>query len=242
MKLDISYETNFDNSRILSGVTQTNFDKFPLGFSIFPAKIYSDEEVEEFRNLLATQIGTKRSDLIFQRQTHGTDINVIRSQSDTMQFSDGMITNVRGLVLNVTIADCAAVLIFDANKNAIGAFHSGWRGTAAEISKKGIKLMNELFDCKAEDLICHISSSAGKDVYEVGAEVAELFPREFVKPFGEKYLLDIKGTIHRQLIESGCIESKITVSPNCTISDSRFHSYRRDKDKSGRMSAFIGMI
>lgn len=243
MKIKIHKPNIFPQNRIIAGITETNFDRFSSGFSIFPAKIFSIEEVEYFRVILANNLGLKRQYLAFQKQEHSDCIQVIDSINiHEINISDGMITNLKNVVLNVTVADCAAVLIYDEQKEVIGAFHSGWRGTQKNIVAKGIQKMEENFGCSAKDMIVWISPSAGMKNYEVGQEVAELFDEKITKPVGnDKFLLDIKGAIKEQLLNCGVIEKNIEISEICTIEDSRFHSFRRDRDRSGRMSAFIGM-
>ncbi|MEJ5244896.1 MAG: peptidoglycan editing factor PgeF [Bacteroidota bacterium] len=244
MKIKIHKPSIFPNNRIIAGITETNYNRFSVGFSIFPAKIYSNEEVEYFRKILANNLGFKRQNLVFQKQEHSDNIQVIdNSNIEEINLSDGMITNLKQVILNVTVADCAAVLIYDKQKEVIGAFHSGWRGTQKNIVAKGIQKMGEQYGCSAKDMIVWISPSAGKENYEVGQEVAELFADKYIKPIeNNKFLLNIKGTIRDQLLESGVNEKNIEISEICTIENSRFHSFRRDKDISGRMSAFIGMI
>ena len=42
-------------------------------------------------------------------------------------------------------------------------------------------------------------------------------------------------------MDCGVLEANIEVSAECTMSSYELHSFRRDKEKSGRMSAFIMM-
>jgi len=244
MKIKIHKPTIFPYNRIIAGISETNFNRFSTGFSIFPAKIYSNEEVEYFRRILANNLGFNRQNLVFQKQEHSDNIQVInKANIQEIKISDGMITNLKNVILNVTVADCAAVLIYDEQKEVIGAFHSGWRGTQKNIVAKGIQKMGENFGCSAKDMIVWISPSAGKGNYEVGQEVAKLFAEKYTKSIGnDKFLLDIKGAIREQLLACGVIGKNIEISDICTIEDRRFHSFRRDKNSSGRMSAFIGMI
>jgi copper oxidase (laccase) domain-containing protein len=46
--------------------------------------------------------------------------------------------------------------------------------------------------------------------------------------------------IKRQLLDAGLQEENISVDTGCTMSDESYHSFRRDKERSGRMLAFIG--
>ncbi len=243
MKIEILNADIFDGEKVIAGTTKSNYHIFAKGFSIFPGKIYEMDEVEQMRSLLSSNLGLKRENLVFQKQAHSDFIQVITNENRSfINQSDGMITNVKKLVLNVTVADCAAVLVYDVVSEAVGAFHSGWRGTAKNIVAKGVSMMSEQYGSVPKDMLAWVSPAAGADSYEVGAEVAELFPETVKRKKGEKYLLDIKQRIFEQLTELGISSSNIEISPICTITNREYHSYRRDGDLSGRMAGFIAML
>jgi copper oxidase (laccase) domain-containing protein len=78
-------------------------------------------------------------------------------------------------------------------------------------------------------------------VYEVGTDVYEVLS-SYCQPLSiGTWLFDNHRAIVHQLDSAGLHERNIRVDPSCTISDVRYHSYRRDKGRSGRMLAFIGM-
>jgi hypothetical protein len=56
------------------------------------------------------------------------------------------------------------------------------------------------------------------------------------------FLFDNVAEIKHQLLEAGLYEQNISISGLCTIRDERFHSYRRDGERAGRMVAFIGIL
>lgn len=240
-KLEILIPEIFPVGKIISGVTLKNEKLLSLyGLTVSKGAIFSDEEVIRHRLLLAESINVPFESMKYQQQVHGANIRLIDIDSPETE-SDGMLTQVKGIVLNVKIADCAAILLFDPVTESIGAIHSGWRGTAANIAKKSIEAMQLNFDVKPENLLAFISPCASGDVYEVGEDVASHFTG-FVKSISsDKYLFDNKSCIFNQLVECGVQPGNIEVSPVCTISDTNYHSYRRDKENSGRSSAFIGI-
>jgi len=240
MKIDILKPSIFDD-KVISGVTKSNFDKFEKGFSIFPGKVLTQEEVKRNREILAHNTDFPYERLKFQKQVHGNIVRKVDLHSSNIAESDGLITNIPKLLLNVTIADCCGILVHDTVNNAIGAFHSGWKGTQLNIAASGINAMAEEYGTRPECVRVFLSPCAGGDIYEVGEEVAMLFPQTVIKPFGEKYLLDVRQRINEQLLELGVLPENIEVSEICTIKNPDYHSFRRDKDKSGRMSAFIGL-
>lgn len=226
---------------LISGVTQRNLENFPPnGFSISNGKILNDDEVIAHRKYLGEYLGVDYIAMKFQKQVHGDRIRIIDEKSE-IEDSDGMMTNIKGLVLNVTLADCCGILIFDPENEAIAALHSGWRGTQHNIAKKGIGMMEEIYNSDPEKILVYLSPCASGENYEVGEDVAKFFPNSVKQISEEKYLFDNHNEIKSQLLDSGVLTKHIEISEICTISDINYHSFRRDKDKSGRMSCFIGM-
>ena len=226
-------------NNIISGVTTKSLDSFPdFGFSINKAEILDDNQTLENRQLLASQLGVNYDKMLFQKQTH-SDIIEVKDFDKTPYESDAMMIKEIGFVLNVSIADCAAILIYDPENNAIAGIHSGWRGTQQNIVEKTLTTMMFEYGTKPSSVLAFISPAAGGDIYEVGEDVAHFFKIGIKKISAQKYLLDNKFIIQNQLLDLGVRQHHIEVSPLCTISETKLHSFRRDRDKSGRMSAFI---
>ncbi len=239
-KIDILKPSIFPEE-ITAGITLANKDNYPpFGFCIFPGKILTDSEVESHRSALSNLLQVPRKRMIFQKQVHTDGIKEVNF-GEEITASDGMISNQKELVLNVTVADCCGILIFDKVNKAIAALHSGWKGTSLNIASKGVRLLNEKYGSKAEDLLVWLSPCAGKDKYEVEWDVAKYFKKHVTQLNDKKYLLDIREPILEQLINCGIPKDQIEVNHDCTIEDDRFHSYRGDKEQSGRMSVFIKM-
>jgi|DewCreStandDraft_4_1066084.scaffolds.fasta_scaffold00054_168 YfiH family protein len=241
MEIDILTPNIFPKDKIIAGITKRNVESFPpFGLSFSSNDIFTEEQVEKHKIILAKHLGIARSKLIFQHQVHGITIQYV-SKNIGYNDSDGLITNERGLFLCIKIADCVAVLCYDKEKNAIGAFHSGWRGTMQNIIQKGILAMKKSFGTNPNNLLVYLSPSASGKNYEIGYDVAQYFPKSTIKISETKYLFDNKKEIILQLMECGVDENNIEVSHICTIENERYHSYRRDLNKSGRMAAFISI-
>lgn len=242
-KFEILNPTIFPENVIISGVTKKNLKLFPeKGFSISNLDYFSKNEIIAHRKYLAFELGFQYKQLKFQKQVHKTDIQLVNPKTANDKKTDGMITNEKGIILNISIADCTAILIYDSVNNAIGAIHSGWRGTAANIALKSIELLNKTFKSEPHDLLVYLSPCASGRKYEVGKDVAYYFPESSIPIGNNKYLYDNQKQIIMQLLSAGILKHNIEASNICTISNKDYHSYRRDKEKSGRMSAFIGLI
>jgi copper oxidase (laccase) domain-containing protein len=90
--------------------------------------------------------------------------------------------------------------------------------------------------------LVYITPCAGENKYEVEQDVAQYFPNH-IKPIArEKYLLNLRTAIIEQLESVGIdIKNNLEFSPACTIENKNYHSFRRDKENAGRMTAFILM-
>ena len=226
---------------IVAGITTRSLDNYPdLGFTINLHSSIDESVLLENRSILAKQIGVNADKMLFQKQTH-SDIVEVKDFDKSFYESDAMIIKENGIILNVSIADCAAILIYDTENKAIAAVHSGWKGSSQNIVEKTITMMSFEYGTKPSNLVVYISPTAGGDNYEVGEEVASLFEYGITKLQNGKYLLDNKITIQNQLLNLGVRQNNIEISELCTISDKRLHSFRRDKENSGRMCAFIMM-
>lgn len=232
----------FPNDKIIAGITLSNFETFPpLGFSINETTFFDKEITENNRLILANELNTSISNFVFQKQIHSNKINIV-SKGFARVESDGMLTTDKGIFLITSLADCCGILVYDKNKEIIAALHSGWRGTEQAISKEAIRLFIDKYHSNPQDLLVWITPCAGAEEYEVGWDVAKFFQENIIALENKKFLLDLKSVISSQLILSGIPPSNIEISPESTISNRNYHSFRRDKDKSGRMAAFIGMI
>ena len=123
---------------------------------------------------------------------------------------DGLVTRVPGLALGVLSADCGALLAVDPVAGVIGAAHSGWKGTAGNITRA---LTDAMTGQGAEP--ARISLALGPMIRQASYEVGPEFPDHFrgaVADHGrffrpaarDGYLLgDIAGIIAAQAAAEG---------------------------------------
>ncbi len=209
-----------------------------LSFSVGDRK----ENVEENRKRFYGAIGVDENRMASPRQQH-TSVVRVATQPGKYDECDALITNVPGICLSVSIADCAPVFLFDPKKKAIGCVHSGWRGTQKQIVPTAIDRMASEFGSSPSDMHVFAGPCAGSCCYEVGDDVVQLFSaRHLTKRNGKTYL-DIGSAIAAQLRTSGIPDGQVESVDECTICGvEHYHSYRRDRDRSGRMAAVIEMI
>lgn len=189
-------------------------------------------------------------------QAHSDLVEKVEGKDKIYNNIDGLLTNKKGISLSLRFADCTPILFYDPIKNVIGNIHSGWKGTVQKIAQKGLIKMIKEYDCRAEDIICLIGPSIGKCHFEVGEEVKEIFENTFSylgnldniikkvdkKEEEQKYLIDTTLINKKLLEEVGILSKNIIESNICTVcSKDYMHSYRADKENSGRNTAIIGL-
>ncbi|MCX6154286.1 MAG: peptidoglycan editing factor PgeF [Candidatus Kapabacteria bacterium] len=240
MIINLVKPTIFDKSKIISGVTLKNTNNLhPKGISFLETGDFSNDEIKANIDSLAHTLDIHSDLIILQTQTHSDIVRIVNNDSD-VDISDAMITNNRGIIIGARIADCCAILLFDKKTDTIAAIHSGWKGTEQNICRKTIEIMHSRFGCIPTDIIAYLSVCACGTCYEVGEDFKSIFPACTVKR-GNDYYFDNRKMIMKQLLEAGLNVNNIEISSECSIHNSNFHSYRRDRSESGRMLAFIGM-
>ena len=110
-------------------------------------------------------------------QTHTNIVKVLTKENlnDDFQDVDGLITDLKGVALVTSLADCQGILLYDPIKKIIGNIHSGWKGTLNKIIVNAIKLMEENFECDPKNIEAYICPSILKCCFEVDKEVVDMF-------------------------------------------------------------------
>ena len=236
---------NFDNN-ISAGISVRNINsngEIVEEFTIGNIDHFESNVIYQSRNKLANYLNVSSNYLKLGKQTHSDKIEIVTKDNINQNLEcDGLITQDKDIALLVSVADCAAVLIYDPLNQVIAAVHSGWRGTNLGITEKALSIMKQKFGTRESELKVQISAAASGDKYEVGEEVAILFTDSIKQISSKKFLFDNKAEIVRRLVELGVAKDSISIDLDCTISNQLYHSYRRDGVKSGRNATFIKIM
>jgi YfiH family protein len=216
---------------------------FTLSLSSSPDK----DMIRSNRSLLAEAMGIKTTELYLPSQIHKTRIvNVTRqTPKDEMADTDALICGDKGICIAVMSADCVPILLYDKKNRAVGAVHSGWRGTVARILEKTLQQMKNDFGTQGKDIIAGIGPSVSQASYEVGEEVVHEVRQAFgndsdlmIAQPANKAKLDLWKANKLQLIEFGVPESQIEISDLCTVIHNQ-HFFSARKGDAGRFAAGI---
>ncbi|MCC8017631.1 MAG: peptidoglycan editing factor PgeF [Lachnospiraceae bacterium] len=258
----------------LGGVSEGIFASLNLSFT---RGDNPDHVMENYRRV-ASALGVKTENIVCSDQTHTTHVRVITAADAGKGVTvpkdytdvDGLITNVPGLTLATFFADCVPLYFVDPVHRAIGLSHSGWRGTVARMGQKTLQAMAEQYGTRPEDVLCAIGPSICQDCYEVSADVAEVFAREFsgheaeiLLPESqhinntntcrginsaheisenEKYLLDLWKANEIVLLDAGVPQEHISVTDICTCCNpDLLFSHRASHGKRGNLGAFLAL-
>ena len=238
----------------LGGVSEGYYSSLNLSFDRGddPARV-----LENFKRIGAS-MGVAVEDMVLSKQTHTTNVRVVTKEDKgkgvirkrNYTDVDGMITNVPGICLVTSYADCVPLYFVDPVKKAIGLSHSGWRGTVGKIGKNTVQLMQENFGSKPEDLLAAVGPSVCMDCYEVSEDVADAFKEAFpghadgilLDKKNGKYQLDLWRANEIVLTEAGVLKEKIAVTNICTCCNPEFlFSHRASHGKRGNLGAFLGI-
>ncbi|MGE5680991.1 MAG: peptidoglycan editing factor PgeF [Bacillota bacterium] len=213
----------------------------PFYFNLSLSVGDNPENVKKNRQEFYGGLGLAENKVVLQKQTH-SDICTYVDKPGLIGESDAMITDIKGLGLGISVADCTPVFLFDRKNKVIAAIHSGWRGTQKKIVLKTLRKLKDMYNSAPEDIYAYIGPSINQKNYEVGREVALQFESEYSVPSGEKFLLDVRKANSDMLLNYGIPKKQIQISRLCTYEDDDIlHSYRRDGAASGRHLGIIAL-
>ena len=239
----------------LGGVSEGIYASMNLSFT----RGDKDAAVYENYRRFADALGFSERDIVTSDQTHTANVRIITEEDRGNGITkprpytdvDGMITNVRGLVLATFYADCVPLYFVDPVHHAIGLSHSGWRGTVAKIGAVTIRKMQETYGTDPADVYAAIGPSICQECYEVSEDVILEFQKSFAPEHWEKlfykkengkYQLNLWEANKIIFTEAGITEKHISMPGICTCCNPEFlFSHRASHGKRGNLGAFLGL-
>jgi YfiH family protein len=146
--------------------------------------------------------------------------------------ADALVTATPGLALGILTADCAPILLADAEAGVIGAAHSGWKGALHDIAGATVAAMVAL-GARRERIVAAIGPCIARASYEVDAGFRERFLVDsaahdgfFTRGRADRLQFDLEGFVAMRLAAAGV--QKVTALGIDTCADPvRWFSYRR---------------
>ena len=191
------------------------------------------------RSEIAKILKLDYTNIVIPKQVHSNTVTIC-TKVGNINDTDGIITSDKDLVLSIQVADCIPIYLFDKQNHNIGLVHAGWRGVHSGIIENGIEQIKKL-DSDPNDIKIILGPSIRQCCFEIGPEVSKLFDDKFQKKVRkDKTQLDLQGVVVEKLVNMGIQLKNIIDVKECTCCSDRYHSFRRDGDKAGRMIAMIG--
>ena len=215
----------------------------------------SEEAIKQNRALLCQLLQIDDDHLLMPHQVHQTEIVAVdeaflglssAERKARLEGVDALMTDMSGICIGVSTADCIPVLLYDKPHHAACAIHAGWRGTVKRIVEKAVASMTAVYGSRPTDIMAQIGPGIHLESFEVGDEVYEAFVNEgftmeTISKKMEKWHIDLPECNRLQLLDSGVPQRQIAVSEVCTFQQSdTFFSARRLGINSGRI--FTGIL
>jgi hypothetical protein len=178
----------------------------------------------EARQSLGEQTGAP-TEWAWARQVHGREVVEVTG-SGMVGDADALFTRVPGLSLVVSTADCVPVVL--EGGEGVGVAHAGWPGNAAGVVAN---LLGHMTRAGIDVERAVIGPAIRACCFEVGPEVAGLFPGSLAKTAWGTVSVDLAAAVRAQLPALEVIDVGV-----CTRDDERFHSHRRDRTPERQVS------
>lgn len=193
------------------------------------------------------------------KQVHKTELLWVNHPQKKAMEADAVATESENLPVGVYSADCTPILVaaisIQAKTVAVMAIHAGWRGTAQKIALKSLLAFHQKISShhSISKYLAVIGPCISQQSFEVGQDVVDAFPTAEQTGIAKlhrhenenkKYLFDLPKENQSQLQEA-CAKLSIPLEIEhinlCTLQNEHLPSYRRDKEKAGRIFSFIKM-
>ncbi|MDR0375590.1 MAG: polyphenol oxidase family protein [Treponema sp.] len=212
------------------------------------------------RNAFLQKAGVDPAKTFACSQTHSQNVAVVDGRVADGGHSGGILCDADGLAsyasgasgaadnvwLSVTVADCLPVYMLNVETGAFSVVHSGWKGTGIVLN--ALKSMNA--EAHPETVSAVLGPCICGDCYRVDEERRRVFDAQFGReahsPSAEYPLgnvvkgdcLDLKAANAALLANAGV--RNIAYCENCTFTDERLGSFRREGNNFTKMMAVIG--
>jgi YfiH family protein len=234
----------------IGGVSAAPYDAFDFALRRDPRAL------EENTARLARALGIAPGALHQVTQVHGAAVVVADGAPRAMEAveADALVAEPgTGHAVGVRVADCVPVLLADPASGRVAAVHAGWRGIESAILSAAIRrVVGSPGSGPVNGFVAAIGPCIGPCCFEVGLDVAERIVQATdagvvarIAQAEEKAYVDLRRAVRIQLVALGLADGSVDDVPGrgpegCTRCDAtRFYSYRRDADASGRL---IGVV
>ncbi len=198
----------------------------------------SPENIEKNREIVKKFFdneGFDKLQLFFVDQIHSDKVFIVESKDDLIKFpeADGIVTNLRNIILAITTADCTPILFYDDENEVIGSCHAGWRGAHSNLMKNLIDIMINKYFCNIQNIKIKIGPNIKQNSYQVQQDFYDKWieqSQDFAQFFDRKddgYYFDLTNAVIFKLLQLGIKKQNIENYDIDTFANEDYFSYRR---------------
>jgi polyphenol oxidase len=214
------------------GVSASPYDELNLALDSADAV---DVRLENQRIVLADfGPGDELRDL---SQVHGGDVVVADATAWARPEADAVVAATPGFTLMVRAADCVPVLLVAPETPVIAAVHCGRPGLVAGVVTHAVTAMRAM---GAADIAAWIGPHVCGGCYELPAEmqeeVAAVVPESRATTTWGTPSIDLGAGVRAQLVADNVAVTDVS---RCTRESDDLYSFRRDRDRAGRLAGLV---
>jgi YfiH family protein len=135
------------------------------------------EAVQENRARAAAALGVDLGHMLTCYQIHSSIPVVADAPWAARPEADAVVTRTRGIACTALAADCAPILLADAEAGVVAAAHAGWKGALGGIVAATVETM-EAQGARRGRIVAAIGPCIGPQSYEVGEDFEARFRSE----------------------------------------------------------------
>ncbi|QTN20549.1 peptidoglycan editing factor PgeF [Brevundimonas sp. AJA228-03] len=208
--------------------------------------------VAENRRRVAGAMGGGPDDLAGCYQIHSAITRVADGpwRGDRPE-GDAAVSRTPGVICAVLTADCAPVLLADAEAGVVGAVHAGWKGALGGIVHSAVTAM-EALGARPGRIVAVVGPCIAQPSYEVGADFQARFEhhdpgsgRFFVAGVAaDRRMFDLPGYVLWRLEQAGVGAAAWTGHDTCadeTLFYSNRRAFQRGEPDFGRLMSAISL-
>ena len=210
-------------------------------------------DVTENRRRAAAWFGVEASALLTGYQVHSAIVlTADEPWGDARPEGDGVTTSTPGIVCGALAADCAPVLLADAEARVVAACHAGWKGALGGVVEAAVRAM-QAKGAAPNRITAAVGPCIGPGSYEVGLEFLQRFEAEdraagrFFHPgeTDQKRMFDLPAYVLGRLERAGVGQAEWVGHDTCAeeaLFFSNRRAFLRGEGDYGRLLSAISLV
>ena len=199
-----------------------------------PGSKDNKSDIKKNLEIVSKKFNVAIDNLVLMNQTHSNKVQIVEDHSSQRVYSDAVLTKNTALALCVLTADCAPILIYEKQKEIVGAIHAGWKGAFNGIIENTTQKIIELGG-SLEKLVVTIGPCISQESYEVKDDFLKLFLNKsknnklfFTKNHTNSFNFNLRGFLRSKFNEIG-VKKVDNIELDTFSSKNEYFSHRRAK-------------